>query len=472
MLFRMYKRLPLVIRSCCKILQRIFACGFPSLKIFWDLLNNYSRLFVDEFYRQTESHKNNVRFLKQMTGLHALLPNPYSYSVVTKVDQSFTAPQLEIVNNYENAKGDYILFLKSAVRCDLLYRYEQILRLKQNKKLVLFASKKALYMPFIFSDHPLNALLVPKHFGKTEILDLDLAGAEFLNIPFLTNNEIYRFDKNSLEEYSRKKGLDWKYSEGYLPRTYRATPPLNEIPKIHVIIPFKNQKELTLKAIHSLLNQKGVDITITAIDNDSDDTSISLELERLGVGLLIVQEPFNFSRLNNLAVKNSQEDLILFMNNDVELDENALIEMARWALQPQIGLVGCRLHYPNGMLQHGGLLLDEDYPSHKRAWIHIDKGMEFSRLNQSLVQGVVDGVTAACALMKKNLFLEINGFDETYYPIAYSDTHLAEKLKAKGYLCFYTPYAEGIHHESISRSGGVLEEIESSTWFHNLVISS
>jgi GT2 family glycosyltransferase len=81
---------------------------------------------------------------------------------------------------------------------------------------------------------------------------------------------------------------------------------------------------------------------------------------------------------------------------------------------------------------------------------------------------IVDAVTAACALVKRSLFIEVGGFDELCYPIAYSDTNLAVKIANKGFKNFYTPYARGVHHESVSRKLESLEDVESSRWLHNL----
>ena len=159
-------------------------------------------------------------------------------------------------------------------------------------------------------------------------------------------------------------------------------------------------------------------------------------------------------------------DAVLFLNNDVELEPGALQEMARWLDQPQIGMVGCRLHFPDGRLQDGGVRLDGSTKKEMR-WEHIEKLRRFDELDEAKTLGFFDAVTAACALMKRQTFLDIGGFDEILYPIGYSDTNLAMKLAAKGLKCFYTPYAVGIHHESVSRKASI-EDFENSWWLHRL----
>jgi len=143
--------------------------------------------------------------------------------------------------------------------------------------------------------------------------------------------------------------------------------------------------------------------------------------------------------------------------------------MTRWIDQPHIGMVGCRLNFPDGRLQHGGVTLDHkgDEGMH---WNHVERLLDFDKMNITKKLGVFPAVTAACALIKKKDFLGVSGFDETWYPIGYSDTNLAVKLGNIGLKCFYTPYAVGVHHESVSRKDS-FEDYENSWWLHNLLNS-
>ena len=252
----------------------------------------------------------------------------------------------------------------------------------------------------------------------------------------------------------------------------RAVPELKKSLSVQVIIPYKNQKELTLKAVRSALLQKEADVCVTAVDNNSEDGSIAKEIERLGGEVILVKEPFNYSRLNNLAVERTERarqcEYLLFLNNDVELEEDALVEMCRWVVQPGIGLVGCMLSYPNGLLQHGGVDIIRSGPAHQVTWSHSEKLRNSAKMNVSNILRLVDAATAACALMSRSHFLEIGGFDENWYPVAYSDTNLAVKLSSLGLKSFYTPYAKGVHYESASRDVENIEDVENSRWLQDL----
>jgi len=188
----------------------------------------------------------------------------------------------------------------------------------------------------------------------------------------------------------------------------------------------------------------------------------------MGVEVLKIAEPFNFSRLNNLALERSKVsdefDSVLFMNNDVELESGALLEMARWIDQPKVGCVGARLHYPNGTIQHAGVLLQQRTPYDELIWIHVDGGQHPDRMALGALSRVCDAVTGACLLIKKSIFREVGGFDAVNYPIAYSDTDLCSRLRQKGLFSFYTPYATGVHHESLSRKFNSIEDYEQSRW--------
>jgi len=274
-----------------------------------------------------------------------------------------------------------------------------------------------------------------------------------------------------LESYSKRLHLNWKWEKGLIPHSYRAIPALDALPTIQVIIPYKNQKDLTLKTVKTALQQQNVKVYITAVDNHSTDETIGQAIEQMGGEVLRIKEPFNYSRLNNLAVQQTKTaqhcDLIVFLNNDVELEPQALEEMARWITQPSIGIVGCQLYYPNGLLQHGGVDLLKTRPAYQMVWSHAEKMCSKEKQTSTKTLRVTDAVTAACALMRRQVFIEVGGFDETWYPIAYSDTNLAIKLQAKGLLSFYTPYASGIHHESVSRHCENIEDVEHSAWLHD-----
>ena len=398
------------------------------------------------------------------------------------------------------ASGNILVFFEQDgwMRSDLLFRFEQIFRiLPYPEKKVIYTEEVAkeqpdrqFPFPYVFDMRVPGCFAIPrslwnavggmrKEFDGAHMYDLflrlDLVQAEMQGTP----TRLYKrrghgvLDSSkgasSFVDYLGCKNLDWKVTNGYLPYTLRAIPSVVEKPEIEAIVPFKDHKEMTLAALRTLQKQKGINLKITAIDNGSVDLSIGKECEKLGIEVIRIDEPFNFSRLNNIAAKRSSAAFLFFMNNDVELSgDEDLLEMSRWVGQSGIGMVGCRLHYPNGLLQHGGVDIDKREPAYKISFKHTESQKTFEDLDVSKTLRIVDCVTGAAILIRRELFLQVEGFDEIWYPNGGSDTNLAMKLKKLGQASFYTPYASGIHRESISRiSSGFLEEYDNLTLMHD-----
>lgn len=234
------------------------------------------------------------------------------------------------------------------IRPDFLLRNEQVLRsLKDPEQHVLYcdeyvidAQNKTLYFqeirkpslfrfPYYFADHLGQGIMLPKRVWdnvkglKTSVprgweiyeltLRLNLAHVTFTHIPLFlyARRSMIKEDPSAsplieLREYFLAHGLDWDVKEGLDKTSLRAIPKSGKGQSIHAIIPYKDQRQMTLGTIAALKRQQGVDIKITAIDNNSKDGSIAQELAAQGVEVLTVNEPFNYSRLNNIAVKESE----------------------------------------------------------------------------------------------------------------------------------------------------------------------
>jgi GT2 family glycosyltransferase len=159
--------------------------------------------------------------------------------------------------------------------------------------------------------------------------------------------------------------------------------------------------------------------------------------------------PFNYSRLNNLAVEQSRGEVICLMNNDIEiLSFDWLEEMLSFAMQADIGCVGARLWYPDGRLQHGGVITGLGGVaghSHK----YLDKGSP-GYFHRATVHQSFSAVTAACLLIRRSVWNEVNGLDELF-AVAFNDVDFCLRVREHGYRNVWTPYAEMNHHESASR---------------------
>lgn len=425
-----------------------------------------------------------------------------------------TATTIEMTNTLaEEATGNYLVICEEDIwlRPDFLFRYEQTASFtKESQSVILTCDhsfvndqgyflpyKKVnrvgeLHLPFLFDSLETKVFVISKEkWQQCKGFQREFQGAEiehlffdaferaacFIHIPVpLYAVKVAQKDTSSkailsrvLKNYSVQTDRNW--SVCCEDDRLRIIPPLPSSSSILVIIPYRDQKELTLKAVKSVLAQHAVCYKICAVDNGSQDMSIGQEIISLGGEVLVSNEPFNYSRLNNFAVSMSKYasecDTLLFLNNDVELQKGALEEMLRWVHQKEIGLVGCCLYYPDGRLQHGGVKLNP-YGIDEMHWEHIEKMVEKKQMRESSKLAICQAVTAACAMVRKDVFQKVGGFDEIYYPVSYSDTHLSTKITALGLKNFYTPYAVGIHYESISR-GKVIEDFEKSLWLNQLL---
>lgn len=225
------------------------------------------------------------------------------------------------------------------------------------------------------------------------------------------------------------------------------------LPLASIIIPTRNGEKLVRQCVESVRAKTTYpNYEIVLVDNGSDDEEAIAYFDSLAkagtIRLLKDPKPFNFSRLNNDAAKQAKGSILVFMNNDIEvITPEWLSEMVSHALRPEIGSVGAKLWYPNDTIQHAGLVLVAGLAAHAHLGKPKGDNGYFSRAN--LLQSL-SGVTAACVAMRREVFEQVGGFDETL-AVAFNDVDLSLKIDAAGYRNLYTPYAELYHHESATR---------------------
>ena len=237
---------------------------------------------------------------------------------------------------------------------------------------------------------------------------------------------------------------------------YRAHYSLpDNLPLISLIIPTRNGFKLIRQCVESILNKTTYsNYEILIVDNGTDDLETLQYLDKLQsdvrIRVLRDERPFNYSALNNAAVKLAQGELLGLLNNDLEvISPEWLSEMVSIALQPRVGAVGAKLYYPNNTLQHGGAivgLLGCCGHSHKHLLRH---GRGYSD-RASLIQSF-SVVTAACLVIEKSIYEEVGGLNESELKVAFNDVDFCLRVRESGYRNVWTPYAELYHHESATR---------------------
>lgn len=226
------------------------------------------------------------------------------------------------------------------------------------------------------------------------------------------------------------------------------------LPKVSIIIPTRDQLGILKTCIDGILkNIVYANYTITILDNNSELAETHEYFQTMkgqGIRVLSIPGPFNFSKLVNVGVASCSGELLLLLNNDIEaITSGWLDEMVRHALRPGIGVVGAKLLYPNGKIQHAGVILGIGGVA-GHAFRYFDGNATGPLHRLTLVQNY-SAVTGACMLFKRCIFDEVGGFEEQELPVAFNDVDFCLRVLQKGYRNLFTPTAELIHHESYSR---------------------
>lgn len=228
------------------------------------------------------------------------------------------------------------------------------------------------------------------------------------------------------------------------------------LPPLSVIVPTRNRIDLLRVCLDGLVATDYPDMEVIVVDNDSDDPETLAYLERLERApgprrrLLRHAGPFNYSAINNRAVAAAHGRLLCLLNNDIEVIEPRwLSTLATQALRPDVGAVGARLLYPDGRIQHAGVVVGVGHAAgHAHRFLHPAAEGYFHR--HSLPQ-FVTAVTAACLVVARDRFLSVGGLNEIDFPVAFNDVDLCLRLNQRGWQSLYEPRATLTHHESVSR---------------------
>lgn len=238
------------------------------------------------------------------------------------------------------------------------------------------------------------------------------------------------------------------------PPRHQETRDTTSAPRVSLVIPTRDNAdvlETCIRSIRSRTHYQNYEILI--IDNGSVEAKTKRLFADLtsdsSIRILPMPGPFNFSKLNNAAAREATSEILGFVNNDIEVTrEDWLGEMVALAMRPETGCVGAKLLYPDGRIQHAGVVIGlGGVAGHGHRLARTDDPGYLGRL--CFVQNVC-AVTAACLLIRRDVFDEVGGLDESL-TVAFNDVDFCLRVRAAGYLNLWTPFAELIHHESVSR---------------------
>ena len=262
----------------------------------------------------------------------------------------------------------------------------------------------------------------------------------------------------ALKEALQRRGIEGEVEKGInfeQFESYRVKRKIKDSPLVSIIIPMKDMVSFlqrNLRSIEAKTEYKNYEILI--VNNNSREQETYDYFESLkgkeNIRIIDYNQEFNFSKINNFAVSQAKGEHILFLNNDIEIISKGWLKaMLEHSVRKDVGAVGAKLIFPNDTIQHAGTVLGlGGVAGHSHKHFPAQSNGYFGALNTIRNYSAV---TAACLMTKKKIFEEVGGFDEVHLSVAFNDVDLCLKIRDKGYLIVYTPFAVLRHYESSSR---------------------
>ena len=262
---------------------------------------------------------------------------------------------------------------------------------------------------------------------------------------------------NAVSEHLERVGLKGTVeSSAVHPNIYRIKYEITGNPLVSIIIPNYNHVEDLSRCIDSIIKKstyKNYEIIIVENNSNEETFEYYKTLDKYSNIKVVVYKPepneFNYSAINNYGFKFTSGEHIILLNNDIEvISPDWIQEMLMYSQRNDVGAVGAMLYYPDNTIQHAGVVLGVlTLAGH--SFKHQPRGTA-GYFGRAAYQQDLTAVTAACMMMRRGVFEQVNGLDETF-KVAFNDIDLCMRIRKAGYLITFTPYAELYHYESVSR---------------------
>lgn len=273
--------------------------------------------------------------------------------------------------------------------------------------------------------------------------------------PILKDNEA---EKAALARHLVVRGYAQATVASDFPGRYSITYGHASTPLVSIIIPTKDQLPTLQRCVESLLEKtQYANYEVLIVDNNSETLEAREWLDSVSgwgesrIRVLRYPHPFNYSAINNMAVREAQGEYLVLLNNDTAiLREDWVDALLNHAQRPEVGVVGAKLLYPDGTIQHAGVVLGLRGPAEHP---FLNEPMNAPGYMQRLqVDQNYSAVTAACLMIRKSLYDEVGGMDEEHFKVSYNDVDLCLKTREAGYLTVWTPHAVLMHEGSVSQT--------------------
>ncbi|MBX3726864.1 MAG: glycosyltransferase [Xanthomonadales bacterium] len=264
--------------------------------------------------------------------------------------------------------------------------------------------------------------------------------------------------RRALTDSLARRGIAGHVDLGPYPNTYHVRRDVVGEPLVSIVVPFRDEPGLLRTCVQSVLARSTWHrFELLLVDNQSSDPETATVLSQLAasderVRVLSWDHPFNYSALHNDVVTQAKGEYLLLLNNDTEVITPGWIEaLLEHAQRPEVAVAGCRLLYPDELVQHAGVVVGiGSFAGHAHHLLPADHPGYMARPH--LLQNA-SAVTFACAMMRTALYTELGGLDAENLAVAYNDVDFCLRARERGYLVVYTPHAQLYHHESRTRGG-------------------
>ncbi len=260
--------------------------------------------------------------------------------------------------------------------------------------------------------------------------------------------------KRALKAHLERIGLEGDVSNARPVGYYRIKYQIKDKKLVSIIIPNKDHIRDLKKCIDSIIEKSTYEnYEIIIVENNSEEEATFHYYEEIQqnprIRVVIWEDEFNYSAINNFGYQYAKGEYILLLNNDIEvITPDWLEEMIMYIQREEVGAVGAMLYYPDDTIQHAGVILGiGGVANHSHKNFPRDTFGYFGRL--TIAQNLT-AVTAACLLTKREVYDRVGGLDEGY-KVAFNDVDFCMKIRKEGYLIVFTPFAELYHYESKSR---------------------
>ena len=265
---------------------------------------------------------------------------------------------------------------------------------------------------------------------------------------------VFESAKRAVRDHLDRVGLEGEVLDSAALSIYRVKYKIKGEPLISILIPNKDHVSDLRKCIVSIQEKTSYpNYEIIVIENNSEEEKTfqyyQLLEKRQNIRVVRWNGKFNYSAINNFGYTFAKGEYILLLNNDTEvISVDWLQEMLMYAQRGDVGAVGAKLYYPDNTVQHGGIVLGVGGVA---AHLHCNRQKEDPGYMGRLIYAQdLTAVTAACMMLPRKVWEETGGLDESF-EVTFNDVDLCMRIRQKGYLIVFTPYAELYHYESKSR---------------------